>query len=158
MLKFIQMTTKRDITNLLVTQLKKVNGSPSVDNYPNSPYTFNTNVYNNVFDKFKYLDNINDFPTICIYNTTESRFHIGGGIKYASYTANIRGYSRDGNDSIAAADDLASDIEYVLMGFRQEACIVDCRVLSIETDEGLFSPFGICEIIAQITYEVDLNG
>jgi len=40
---------------------------------------------------------------------------------------------------------------------RYEGCaqdIVDVRVTSVETDEGLFAPFGIAEVTLEISYEV----
>jgi len=59
------MARKREITELLVTQLKKINGLTLEEvRYPNSPHTFVNNVDDRVFSRFKYVDEINDFPTI----------------------------------------------------------------------------------------------
>lgn len=153
------MARKRDITNLLVTQLKRIDGSVIDEPLnPYSPHTTSHDLDQRVFSRFKYIDEINDFPTICIYNATESRIHIGAGVKYANYNANIRGYIKTSEDtSITDADTLLDDIEFILQGMRKEDCsleIVDVRILSTETDEGLFSPYAIAEVNVEIVYEV----
>lgn len=153
------MARKRDITNLLVEQLKRIDGSV-VDDPLNSygPHTMSHDLDNRVFSRFKYIDDINDFPTVCIYNATESRSHIGGGVKYANYTANLRAYIKSSeSESITDADKLLDDIEYILQNMRKQDCgldIVDVRVISTETDEGLFAPYAIAEVNVEIVYEV----
>ena len=55
------MATSRrtDIIDLLVSQLKEIDGAESSFD---SDYTYNVNLYNNVERKIKFLDEVNDFP------------------------------------------------------------------------------------------------
>ena len=57
------MATSRrtEIIDLLVIELKKIDGGTSTFN---SNYTYNTNLFNNVERKLKFLDEINDFPSL----------------------------------------------------------------------------------------------
>ena len=64
----------------------------------------------------------------------------------------------DDENTIKDLDDLMDDIEYVVEGLRfqtaaREACITDSRVVSLSSDEGFFSPYGICDIVAEISFQ-----
>ena len=69
----------------------------------------------------------------------------------------IRGYLYTDEDVIEDADDLLDDIEYVLetINFLPHCdCeLIDVRVVSTETDEALFEPYGVCIVEAQLVYE-----
>ena len=142
------MARKTDVLDLLVTRLKLINGGTD------GTYTYKSNVNDNVDKKFRYLDDINDFPSITFMVGNETREHIGGNIRYATLGINIRGYVEG---DIGIADDLLEDIADVVDNFTDAACgsdMVDARVISASTDEGLFDPYGICDVIAQFTYQV----
>lgn len=153
------MARKTDVIDLLITELKRIDGS--TDNrtaVQNVPYTYNHNLHGNVFRIFKFLKDINDFPTITLMIGTETRQHIGGGVKYATLDVAIRGYTRSEN-ALDATDDLIEDIEHSFnaLGFLPELCpvdLVDSRIVAVSTDEGLFEPHGIADVEAQIVYEV----
>lgn len=148
---------KTQIIDKLVISLKRINGGiDTTIGAPESPYTFNFNVADNVYRRFKYMDEINDFPSICLYATRDRRSHIGAAIKYGTFVTTIRGYVKSGESSIDDSDNLANDIEYAVESFNLEGCsinLVDARILSIETDEGLMSPYGLCEISVEIAYQ-----
>ena len=66
------MSTKNTIIANLITHMKSINGQThTVDGCPFSPYTYKNNVFNNVTDEFKYLENINDFPTVSFIQTSQ---------------------------------------------------------------------------------------
>jgi len=156
------MSRKSDVIDLLVTELKRIDKTiDSRIEVPSTPYTFNSNVFNNVFRTFKYLNDINDFPTITLIVGSETRQYIGGGIKYATLDISIRGYTKSEN-TIDSEDDLAEDIEFIVnsLGYLTDGCpfeLVESRIVAIGADEGLFEPFGVVTIEAQITYQVEPN-
>ena len=102
------------------------------------------------------IDAVNDFPTICYYVLREQRRHIGGGIRYADIFIQIRGYVYATNSN-SAAEDLAHEIEQSINAFGAEQCSIgvqQARVVSIRTDEGLFEPYGILDMVVYIEKEL----
>jgi len=56
------MSSRRgNIVDFLVTSLKNINGSTSTYN---NAYTYNNNLFDNVYRKLKFLDEVNDFPAL----------------------------------------------------------------------------------------------
>lgn len=147
------------VLHTVTTELKRINGGiDSRAGIPRTPYTFKSNVYNNVFRGFKYLDAINDFPTVCVFGADEARVHIGSGIKYGTFELRIRGYVWSGDNSMTLAEDLADDIDFIIEGIHRigtDLEIVDARVLSLSTDDGLLAPWGLCDLIAEVAYQID---
>ena len=158
-------SVRTQVVDLLVSDLKNIDGGTATSNPGNfiDPYTFKSNVFDtNVFRNWKYLEEINDFPTICFMVGAVTRQHVGGDIRYEFFEVNFRGYVH-GEDSLNLADDLAEDIDFVVNSFRNKASttnstleISDALVLSVSTDEGLFDPYGLCDIRAQISYRYHL--
>lgn len=122
------------------------------------PLSFNSSVYSNVHRDWKYLQEINDFPTICMMTSRVNREHKAGDIRYDTLGITLRGYVMQ-DESIEACEALAEDIERVVDRLRDvktaenAQAIVDSRVLSIRTDEGLFEPYGVVDVLAEITYD-----
>ena len=85
------MATSRrtEIIDLLVTELKKINGQVSTFD---SDYTYNTNLFNNVYRKLKFLDEVNDFPSVYIAAGTEIRDFNSENFTTATLDATIRAY------------------------------------------------------------------
>jgi hypothetical protein len=99
----------------------------------------------------QFLHEVNDFPAICISSATENRIHIGAGQKLAQIAVTLRGFTYG---SIADAEDLGRSIEQSIDAFARSAIVSEARVVAFRTDEGLFEPYGIADITAEITYEV----
>ena len=158
-------SVRTQVVDLLITELKKIDGGTATSNPGNfiEPYTFKSNVFDkNVFRNWKYLEEINDFPTICFMVGAITRQHVGGDVRYEFFEVNLRGYVH-GEDSLNLADDLSEDIDFIVNSFRNRALksnstleISDSLVLSVSTDEGLFDPYGLCDIRAQISYRYHL--
>lgn len=144
------------IIDKFVTELKRINGTE--DNQagvPYAPYTFKSNVFNNVARRFKYWDEINDFPYLTISVIEEVRRTAETGIQHGNMLVLVRGYVR-GENTQDLADDLAEDIDYVIntMGTVADGiCLIDFRTSSIRTDEGLLEPFGVVDVTAEVIYE-----
>ena len=158
-------SVRTQVVDLLVSDLKNIDGGTATSNPGNfiDPYTFKSNVFDtNVFRNWKYLEEINDFPTICFMVGAVRRQHVGGDVRYEFFEVNFRGYVH-GEDSLNLADDLSEDIDFIVNSFRNRALttnstleISDGLVLSVSTDEGLFDPYGLCDIRAEISYRYHL--
>ena len=148
------LSRRKEITEFLVQEFKKINGSSSTFD-PN--YTYSTDVSNNVFRRLKFLDEINDFPTICVNAGSEARIYNTVGLITGELNLNVRAYLRAENP-ITAAENLADDIEHIVyhLGDESDRGILNIIMQSVSTDEGLVAPFGILEIDILATYQLNI--
>ncbi len=142
---------RRDITNFLVGELKKIDGDVSSFD---SSYTYQVNLFNNVFRRLKFLDEINDFPSVYLQAGTENRIYDSKGLTTSTLDIMIRVYAHTEN----AVEDLEStmqDIEFVIYNMDTEQYgIMDVQVATMGTDEGLLDPYGIGEVGVTVQYDV----
>jgi len=156
------MSRRTEIIDFLVSELKRINKTTdSRVGLLRSPYTYKSDVGENVFRRFKYLDEINDFPAITMSVVDEDREAIGADVHFGNLDLTLRGYVKSEN-ALDACDDLADDMEFVIDGINHTATaaskeVVDCKVMSVETDQGLFEPFGIAMVDIEIIYQQDEN-
>ena len=105
----------------------------------------------------KTLDEINDFPYITFTPSSESRQHYGANLRWGTTLIQLRGYTYDtSTDAMTAAETLSNNIEQIVDAFRAAhptLNVVQMRVLSITTDEGVMEPYGIADLSIQLTYE-----
>jgi len=154
------MSRRTQIIDFLVTELKRINKQQDARTVPvRNGYTYKTNVFNNVFRRQKYLNEINDFPTICVRATGEDRLELGAGVRFGTFGFEIRAYVKN-EAIIETEEDLADDIEFVLENLTSEATarareLTDVRITSTETDEGLMAPFGVVIINGILRYQQD---
>lgn len=144
-------TTRRQaIVNSLVTVLKGINGI--------SPYL--TNVYNNVFPRLKFWDEVEDYPSIHVNAGSEARTYQGGGYKDRFLSVTIRVYVKE-EDAVDALDKLLEDVETALEDNSRLAYTDkqgnpqfthQITIVSIDTDEGVLEPFGVGEILIEVRY------
>jgi hypothetical protein len=148
------LSRRKEITELLVSELKKINGSVSTFD---SSYTYNFNIFNNVIRRMKFLDEINDFPTICVNAGEESRTYDTLGLTTGELNLTIRSYVKAENP-ITTAENLADDIEHIVyhLGDRSDIGVLDITIQSVSTDEGLVAPFGILEIEVLARYQLNI--
>ena len=147
------MATSRrtDIIDLLVSQLKEIDGAESSFD---SDYTYNVNLYNNVERKIKFLDEVNDFPSVYIAAGTEIRDFNSQSLTTATLDATIRAYVFSDDESQDKIDDLIQDIEHVIyrIGDNSDKGIQEISISNISADEWLFAPYGLGEIEITIDY------
>ena len=150
------MTTNRrsEIVDFLITNLKNIDGGTS--NYSAS-YTFNVNLFNNVFRGVKFLDEVNDFPAIYLAAGAENREFESLSLTVATLDVTIRAYVYGEDNSQSLADDLIQDIEHVIysLGDNPDKGVQDIIIDSITVDEGLVEPYGLAEVILQIAYRLE---
>jgi ribosome-associated translation inhibitor RaiA len=108
-----------------------------------------------VFEHFKYLDDINDFPTICLHIETDYKFHLEAtpNVVGGDFNMIVRGYVHSEN-VVGAQDDLIQKIEEALNALTPATAIQidDIHINSLEHDEGLFEPFGTVTVNVDIAY------
>ena len=127
-----------------------------------SHFATNTTVLeDNITRNYHVLDEVNDFPAITMIPQNEIRDHRGAGRKIATLSLQIRAYAFDGDGSeiIGVTENLAEEIEEAIDTFansNRQFEVEECRVTALRTDEGLFSPYGIADLEAQIVYEVNV--
>ena len=107
------MATSRrtEIIDFLVTQLKEIDKAESGFD---SSYTYNTNLFNNVFRKIKFIDEVNDFPALYLSAGTENRDFNTKSLTVATLDVTIRAYVVGEDDAQRKVDDLVKDISIVL--------------------------------------------
>lgn len=149
------MASRRtEIVDFLVTSLKNIDGAAS--NY-NASYTFTQNLFNNVFRKIKFLDEVNDFPALYLSAGTEIRDFNSLSLTVATLDVTIRAYVYGEDNSQSLADDLVQDIEHVIysLGDNPEKGILDITIDSISIDEGLATPYGLAEVELTVVYRLE---
>ena len=112
----------------------------------------------NVYKRFKYLDELNDFPSITFLAGGEDRIHYGAGEKFGRMNVQIRNYVF-AEDQLDAAEELSNNVELLVIdkfaGLHRDLGVQSAQVVEFRTDEGLFSPYGIGDQTVTITYEIE---
>lgn len=113
----------------------------------------------NVFKHFKFLDEINDFPSVCFVAGSESREQLGANRRLGSIEIALRGYVFDENN-IDIAEILAQNVESKVDSFSANVAaqangVSDARVTAFRTDEGLLQPYGVADLEVQILYDLE---
>lgn len=145
---------RTEIINFLIVELKKIDGNVSPYN---TSYQFNHNLFNNVYRKLKFLDEVNDFPSIYLSAGTEIRNFQSENLTVATLNVIIRAYVYGEDNSQTAADALVEDIEHIIysIGDEPEKGILDITIDNISADEGLAHPYGIAELELSIVYRLE---
>jgi hypothetical protein len=120
--------------------------------------TYTTNIFENAKDRQAFWDEVEDYPSVCVYPGTETREYLPGDFKWAFLTVNIRIFV-DSENSKEELEQAFDDIEDIIdsnnnLTVAGNDLSTDLRLLSISDDEGLLSPLGVGEIVLEIRYEV----
>ena len=115
----------------------------------------------NVHKHFKFLDELNDFPSVCFVAGTERRDQLGANRRLATIDIALRGYVFDENN-VDKAEILAQNVESKVDSFSANVAaqangVSDARVVSFRTDEGLLQPYGVADLEVQILYDLEEN-
>ena len=144
-------TKRRKIVDALVDKMRLINGQ----------HPYNSNVFNNVKGKMLFLDEIEEYPKVCVIAGDEVREYQTAGFKWRFLTVNIRAYVRDEEDAQEELATLFEDIEKIID--ENDALVYDTSVIpngtttsmtldSISTDEGVITPLGIGEMLVTVRY------
>ena len=142
----IYRTARNKIVDALVDQLKtNINGV--------APY--NSNIFNNAHGHLKFLDQIQEYPQVCVVAGDETRQYQPGGLKWRFLNLEIRCYISDETEPQETLALLCEDIERVLDNndvltyddtVSPALKTTSLTILTISTDEGVLAPLGVGEI------------
>jgi hypothetical protein len=142
---------RRDIANFLVGELKKIDGGVSTFD---SSYTYQVNLFDNVFRRLKFLDEINDFPSVYLQAGTENRIYDSKGLTTSTLDIMLRVYIHT-ETAVEELESTMQDIEFVIYNMdTQKYGMMDVQVSTMSTDEGLLDPYGIGEVGVTVQYDV----
>ena len=144
-------TARKKIVEALVKKLKGING-----NHP-----FNSNVFNNVKGHMVFLDQIQEYPKICVVAGDEAREYQPNEFKWRFISLDIRVYVDNEEDPQEVLALLMEDIERVID--ENDVLIYDDTVSpnltttsltleSLSTDEGILKHLGIGELTLLCRY------
>ena len=144
-------TKRKKIVDAYVKQLEGINGQ--------SPY--NSNIFNEVHGSTLFIDQITQYPSVCVIAGDETREYQPGGFKWRYLNLEIRTYVSDENDPQEELALLIEDIERVIDNndiltyddsVSPNLNTTSSTILTIATDEGVLAPLGVGEIAIQVRY------
>ena len=122
---------RRDIANFLVGELKKIDGGVSTFD---SSYTYQVNLFDNVFRRLKFLDEINDFPSVYLQAGTENRIYDSKGLTTSTLDIMLRVYVHK-ETAVEELESTMQDIEFVIYNMDTEQYgMMDVQVATMSTD------------------------
>ena len=141
------MSARSKIVNALVVKLKDIDGTGDNE----------SNVFNNVFNKLRFWNEVDDYPSMYLNAGSESREYLPAGFKWAYLTVTVRVYVND-EEPEQELEKIMSDVERIInnngeLDFDNGNKTEDIKIMLLHTDEGLLSPIGVGEITLQIMYE-----
>ena len=147
----IYRTKRTKIAEALANKIKEIDG-----NHP-----FNTNVFDNVQSKMVFLDEIEQYPKVCVVAGDESIEYQPAGYKWRFLTLTVRAYVHNEEDAQEELALLLEDIERIID--ENDALVYDdsvdpseqttsLTIESIGTDEGVIRPLGIGEMVVEVRY------
>jgi hypothetical protein len=144
-------TARKKIVDALVKQLKEIDG-----NYP-----YNSNLFNNVHGGMVFLDQIQEFPKVCIVAGDETREYQPNEFKWRFLNLDIRVYVEDQDDPQEVLALMMEDIERVIDSndvltyddtVSPNLTTTSLTLQSMSTDEGVLTPLGIGELAIECRY------
>ena len=144
-------TKRKRIVDAYVKQLKGIDGQ--------SPY--NSNLFNEVHGNSLFIDQIVQYPSVCVIAGDETREYQPDGFKWRYLSMEIRIYVSDEEDPQEELALLIEDIERVIDNndvltyddsVSPNLNTTSSTILTIATDEGVLTPLGIGEIAIQVRY------
>ena len=144
-------TARKKLVDALVEKIKGIDG-----NFPN-----NSNVFNNVHGSMIFLDEIQEFPKVCVVSGDETREYQPNEFKWRFLGLDIRVYVEDQEDPQEVLARLMEDIERVVDD--NDVLIYDDTVSpnltttsltlqALTTDEGVLAPLGIGQMTVLCRY------
>ena len=144
-------TARKKVVDALVERIKEIDG-----NHP-----FNSNVFNNVHSGMIFLDQIQEYPKVCVVSGDETREYQPGEFKWRFLSLDIRVYVEDEEDPQEVLALLMEDIERVVDNndvltyddtVSPKLTTTSLTLQSLSTDEGVLTPLGIGEITVECRY------
>ena len=145
-------TQRNKIVDALVAEIKlKLNGV--------SPY--NSNISNNVHGNTLFIDQIAQFPSLCVIAGDETRQYQPDGFKWRYLNLEIRIYVSDETDPQEELALLLEDVERVIDNndvltyddsVSPNLKTTSLTLQTLTTDEGALAPIGIGSLLLECRY------
>ena len=144
-------TARKKLVEALVEKIKGIDG-----NHP-----FNSNIFNNAHSGMVFLDEIQEYPKLCVVAGDETREYQPNEFKWRFLSLDIRVYVEDQEDAQEVLALLMEDIERVIDDndvltyddtVSPNLTTTSLTLLSLTTDEGVLSPLGIGEMTLVCRY------
>jgi len=144
-------TARKKIVDALVEKIKEIDG-----NYP-----YNSNVFNNAMSGMMFLDQIQEYPKVCVVAGDEIREYQPNAFKWRFLSLDIRVYIEDQDDPQEVLALLMEDIERVIDDndvltyddtVSPNLTTTSLTLQSLSTDEGVLTPLGIGEMTIECRY------
>ena len=147
----VYRTARKKLVDALVEKIKGIDG-----NFPN-----NSNVFNNVHGGMVFLDEIQEYPKVCVVSGDETREYQPNEFKWRFLSLDIRVYVEDQEDPQEVLARLMEDIERVIDNndvltyddtVSPNLTTTSLTLQSLSTDEGVLAPLGIGEMTLECRY------
>ena len=144
-------TARKKLVDALVEKIQGIDG-----NFPN-----NSNVFNNVHGGMVFLDEIQEFPKVCVVSGDETREYQPNEFKWRFLSLDIRVYVEDQEDPQEVLSRLMEDIERVIDDndvltyddtVSPNLTTTSLTLQSLTTDEGALAPLGIGQMTVLCRY------
>ena len=144
-------TARKKIVDAIVNKINLIDG-----NFP-----YNSNIFKNAHSGMVFLDEIQEFPKVCVVAGDETREYQPNEFKWRFLSLDIRVYVEDQDEPQEVLAILMEDIERVID--NNDVLIYDDTVSpnltttsltlqSMSSDEGVLSPLGIGELTLECRY------
>lgn len=144
------MSRRTSIVKALCEKLKQINGQ--------APYQIN--LFQNVYPKLKFWDEIEDFPSVYMTPGSEQREYLPSSFAWGYLGISLKVYAH-GENSQEQLEQLLEDIEKCVDANRvlvydssKNYETTEILIQSITTDEGLLAPYAVGEINLQVRYVI----
>lgn len=146
------MSNRKLISDQLVSYLRQIDGSTSPYS---SSYEFKIDLHRNAYRGFRFIDEINDFPSIYVTSGLEQRIYNTNRLTESVVTVTVRCYVY-GEEPQQQLSDLIEDVEHVIYNssFDTQIQVQDITIKQILTDSGLLEPYGMAEIFLNVRFEI----
>ena len=144
---------RRDIASKIKTILEQIDGGSSPYN---SDYIFSFDISNRVRRGHKFIDEVNDFPSVSFALGTETRIYNDYNNVNAELDISIWIYVNSATPN-KDLEKLSQDIEHVLdsASISSDTGIMDIDIDIISNDEGLLAPIGFGELFITVLYQLE---
>ena len=147
----VYRTARKKIVEALAEKFKQIDGS----------HPYNSNVFDDVSSSLTFLDDIEQYPKVCVVAGDETRQYQPGGFKWRFLLISVRAYISNEEDAQETLALLIEDLERIID--ESDSLVYDdsvdpslqttsMTIQSITTDEGVIAPLGIGEIIVEVRY------
>jgi len=146
------MSNRTRINNLIINALRQIDGRSSP--YATA-YNFKSDLRDNVYRGLKYIDEINDFPSIYATSGREIRKFNTNNNTESRVESTLRCYVY-GEDPVNQINDLVLDVEHIIYNLKAtpDLQLFDVNILTVLTDSGLLHPYGMAEIFLSTRFEI----